>query len=185
VALQWLGLIADAQRLLDRHKNIDFLRCSLRRPAAQLKDPKRTTEGRSRLVRGPRLFKQVLCFRQIRLHQFMVSGKDFVRINLQGASVSGHRLSQQFGAFGTPGPDGLLLEREAQVVLGGCPVLRQLLAGPDFQGAAVRGHRLGQQFRCLGDPYVARNRTTRCCRRLAPEAQNPRRKHQGLSFARA
>jgi len=66
----------------------------------------------------------------------MVGGKDFVRINLQGASVSGHRLSQQFGAFGTPGPDGLLLERNAQPVLGLGPVLGQLLAGSDFQGTA-------------------------------------------------
>ena len=38
-----------------------------------------------------------------------------MRINFQGAAVSGHRLGQQFGALGARGPDGLLFEGVAQI----------------------------------------------------------------------
>jgi hypothetical protein len=56
-------------------------------------------------MRGLRLFKQLLCFRQIRLHFFVVSGKDFVGINPEGAAASGHRLGHEFGALGAHSPD--------------------------------------------------------------------------------
>jgi hypothetical protein len=48
-----------------------------------------------------------------------------------------HRLGQELGASWPLGPSRLLPERETQVVLGHGPVLRQLLARPDFQGASV------------------------------------------------
>jgi len=59
-------------------------------------------EGKSRSLRGLRLFKQVLCFCQIRLHSDVVSEEAFGRILLQGAAVGGHRLGQQFIPLRTP-----------------------------------------------------------------------------------
>ena len=71
-------------------------------------------------------------------------GKDFVRINLQGAPVGGHRLGQQLRALGASGLAALLAERNPQVGLGPGPVLRQLFTRVNLQGAAQGADRLGQ-----------------------------------------
>ena len=42
------------------------------------------------------MFKQILSFCQIRLHFFVVNGKNFACVNFQGVAVSGHRLGQIF-----------------------------------------------------------------------------------------
>src|SRR5260370_35205911 len=57
---------------------------------------------------------------------------------------------KQLRALSALAPNALLPKRNAQVLLGHCPVLRQLLARENFQGAAAGGDGLGQQFASLG-----------------------------------
>src|SRR5208282_2373569 len=49
-------------------------------------------------------------------------------MNLQSAAIGGHRLGQELGPLGASGANALFLERNAQVVLGRSPLLRQLFA---------------------------------------------------------